>query len=174
MINQFTLRCVLWGSNLPRIVHCAVEDGVTKISALATQGSQEARRDPASIPYPPTLPVEIALRQQPPREICRAYGIDQAEWDRLRFDPIFIDDVKKWLSELQKEGMSFKVKARLQSEELLKTTWQMIHDQTGKVPAAVQADLAKFTIRAAGLDGSKDQGLGGQSGTNLQINLILG
>ena len=132
-----------------------------------------ALRDPATLAYPPTLPVEIALRQHPVRSVCESYGIDQAEWDRLRFDPVFIDDVKYWMDELKKEGMSFKIKARLQSEELLKTTWNMIHDITGTVPPAVKADLAKFTIRAAGLDGSKDQAANAGLANNLQINIVL-
>lgn len=131
-------------------------------------------RDPASLPYPPTLPVEIALRQASVKVICEAYGIDQVEWDRLRHDPLFQQDVKSWVEELKKDGMSFKMKARLQSEELLKTTWKMIHDESGDVPPNVKADLAKFTIRAAGLDGSKDQMAVANATAALQINLVLG
>lgn len=140
----------------------------------AVQGSQEAPRDPSRLPYPPTLPVEIALRQQTPQEVCAAYGIDQVEWDRLRHDPVFVDDLKKWVVELRKEGMSFKIKARLQSEELLKRSWDMTHASYEDVPPSVQADLIKFTIRAAGLDGSKDQAANATAQAALQINLIFG
>jgi hypothetical protein len=143
------------------------------MNALVSQTSQDGRRDPSSIPWPPTLPVEIALRQQSPRAICEAYGIDQLEWDRLRHDPLFVDDVKHWIEELRKDGMSFKAKARLQAEELLQTSWNMIHKDPS-IPHAVKADLIKFTIRAAGLDGSKDQAANAGVSNALQINIVMG
>jgi hypothetical protein len=113
--------------------------------------------DPAQLGWPTMLPVELALREHTPRELCLAYGVGQDDWDRLRADPLFVAEVRRCVAELQKEGMRFKVKARLQSEELLKKSWEMIHDSHETVPPAVKADLIKYTIRAAGLDGSRDQ-----------------
>ncbi len=133
------------------------------------------RHDPASLPYPPTLPVELALRQKSPMEICQAYNITQAQWNQLRFDPIFIADLRSAVENLKKDGMSFRTKAKLQSEELLKTSWYLIHSSNEEVPPQVKADLIKFTIRAAGLDGSKDQAAQAAAVSNqLQINLVLG
>jgi hypothetical protein len=48
------------------------------------------------------------------------------------------------------EGMSFKIKAKLQAEELLKTSWRTIHDQ--HTPPNVKADLIKATMRWAEYD----------------------
>lgn len=141
-------------------------------SRLALGGPQT--RDPASLPYPPTFPVELALRQFPVKDICEAYGIDQQTWNTLRMDPLFVQDLRHWVQELKKEGMSFKIKARLQAEALLTKSWEMIHSPPEVVPAVVKADLLKFTIRAAGLDGSKDQAAAAASAANnLQINLIM-
>lgn len=128
-------------------------------------------RDPAKITYPPTLPVEVALRTVPLPEIKAAYGFSDEEWSALKHNPLFIRDLKDATEALKEEGMSFKTKARLQAEELLTTSWNMIHDKAA--PANVRADLLKFTIRAAGLDGSKDQGKG-DVGTAMQININLG
>lgn len=128
--------------------------------------------DPAALNWPPTLPVELALRQHPPQVICQAYGIDQQAWDILRFDPLFREEVRAATEALRKDGMKFKTKARLQAEELLKTSWALIHAPDEKVPPAVKADLIKFTIRAAGLDGSKDQ-VAATNTNALQINLVL-
>jgi hypothetical protein len=124
--------------------------------------------------YPPTLPVEIALRVDTIPNICKSYGIDRTEWDRIRFDPVFKEDLKRCLEDLKQDGMSFKMKARLQSDALLTTMWNMIHAPGDEVPPAVKADLAKFTIRAAGLDGSKDQAQKQGVGNALQININLG
>jgi len=130
--------------------------------------------NPAEIgAYPATLPVEIALRVDTVPNICKSYGIDRTEWERIRHDPVFVADLKKCLEDMKVEGMSFKMKARLQSDALLTTMWNMIHSPSDEVPPAVKADLAKFTIRAAGLDGSKDQAKNVGVGTALQINIDL-
>ena len=129
--------------------------------------------NPADIGYPPTLPVEIALRVAPLPEICKAYGISKAEFEELRHDPVFVADLKRAVEMVKKDGMSFKLKAQLQADELLKTSWTMIHDRSGDVPPSVKADLLKFTIRAAGLDGSKDPSASGGAGPSLSIQINL-
>ena len=75
--------------------------------------------DPAKLGFPPTLPIEIALRDQSPREICDAYNISKAEWGLIRQNPLFVTAVTQAHEMLQKEGMSFRVKARLQGGQLL-------------------------------------------------------
>lgn len=130
--------------------------------------------DPARLGWPPTLPLEVAMHEIPINELFESYGLDRDDFERLSGNPGFLAQVKHYHEELQKDGMSFKVKAKLQSEALLKKSWDMIHDVSGLVPPNVKADLLKFTIRAAGLDGSKDQVAGGgQIGTALQININL-
>lgn len=129
--------------------------------------------DPSELGYPPTLPIEIALRVAPLADICAAYGISKEDFAVLRHDPVFVADLKRAVELVKKDGMSFKLKAQLQSDELLKTSWKMIHDNSGEVPPSVKADLLKFTIRAAGLDGSKDPSANGQAGPSLSIQINL-
>jgi len=106
--------------------------------------------------YPATLPLELALRIATPKKICEAYGISKPEFETLCRNPTFIEDMKRARELVRREGMSFKLKAMIQSDELLKTSWGMIHNAA--LPATVRADLIKFTVRVAGLDASKDQG----------------
>ena len=113
--------------------------------------------DPALVGWAPALPLELALAQQPVREICAAYGIDKAEYERLRADPSFRQAVVEAMVALQKDGAVFKLKARAQAEALLTTSWALIHRPLDEVPASVKADLIKFTIKAAGLDTSIEQ-----------------
>lgn len=144
---------------------------------LAERSTANIRpENPAEIePYPPTLPLEVALKTAPVKDICAAYDLTREDWERLRANPTFVHEVATWRENLKKDGgLSFKMKARLQAEELLKTSWRMIHDRTGDVAPSVQADLIKFTIRAAGLDGSKDQAAGVGQQNALQININLG
>lgn len=128
--------------------------------------------DPADLGYPPTLPIEVAMRNASVADICAAYGLSKEDWDKLRADPVFVADVAEAVELLKKEGMSFKIKARLQAEELLKTSWKLIHAPADEVPPSVKADLIKFTVRAAGLEADNKASQNNQN--NLQININLG
>jgi hypothetical protein len=136
--------------------------------------------DPATLGWPPSLPFDLALSQQPVREICAAYAIDRFEYDRLRADPAFRRAVAEATETLKEEGASFKLKARAQSEELLKTSWALIHKPLDQVSASVKAQLIMFTVRCAGLDASVEQKARAQATaqasalTALTINLHLG
>lgn len=130
--------------------------------------------DPAKLGYPPTLPLEVALGERTKKELREAYGLSHEEWLALRDNEQFLNAVSGYLEELQKEGMSFKLKARLQAEAMLMQSWKMVHDASGLVPASVKADLIKFTVRCAGLsDEKKDAPGAGGIGTALQINIHL-
>lgn len=106
--------------------------------------------DPARLGYPPTLPIEIAMRTSSTRDVCEAYGILEDEWELIRHDPTFLADLQRAVEMLKEEGMSFRVKAKLQAEELLKTSWRLMHDPN--TPPAVRADLIKSTMRWAQYD----------------------
>ena len=58
-------------------------------------------------------------------------------------DPVFLKKVEHYRSEIQEKGLTFKLKARAQAEELLTTSWMLIHDPA--VSPAVKADLIKST-----------------------------
>lgn len=106
--------------------------------------------DPARLGYPATLPIEIAMRTSSTRAVCEAYGIAEEEWEQIRHDPTFLADLQRAVDMLKEEGMSFRIKAKLQAEELLKTSWRMIHNP--QTPPSVAADLIKSTARWAQYD----------------------
>ena len=142
------------------------------MSALQTI-AYKSPENPAELGWPPAFPIEVALRVAPIKQICEAHGIDRAEWQRLRDDEGFQSVLAGYAKMIREQGASFKLKAQIQSEELLKTSWALIH--AVDTPAAVKADLIKHTIRFAGLDASIDQkNVGGGQQTNFQINLNLG
>lgn len=136
--------------------------------------------DPASLGWPPSLPLELALAQQSVRDICTAYGLTRFDYDRLRTDSAFRRAVAEATDTLKQDGASFKLKARAQSEELLKTSWALIHKPLDEVSASVKAQLIMFTVRCAGLDASVEQKAranaqaSAASLTALTINLHLG
>ena len=130
---------------------------------------EEAMRDPALLGYPPTLPIEVALKTAPLHVLKVEYGFEDEEWAALRYDPNFIADLARAMQVVRQEGMSFKLKARLQAEEILKTSWRLIHDAT--TPASVRSDLIKSTMRWAGYDNKENIAPGGGSSFAIQINL---
>lgn len=129
--------------------------------------------DPAAGAYPLTLPVELALQTGTIAELCASYNITEEQWNILRHRDDFRADVQKYIDLVRQGGLGFKLKAQLQADALLSTSWKMIHDKSDNVPANVKADLMKAVFRMAGYDQPKGpEGGGGQ--TNLQININMG
>ena len=140
-----------------------------ELPELKPPGLLEVRPDnPATVGFPAMLPLEIAMRTATPRAICEAYGITSEEWNEIRINPVFRAEMVKAKEMLTKEGMSFKLKARMQSDELLKTSWRLIHDQM--VPPNVRADLIKATVRWAGYDAPQAAGSDAGNGFSISIN----
>jgi hypothetical protein len=100
---------------------------------------------------------------------CAAYGIDRDQWNKLRANPRFVADITRLDEQVKKEGTTFRLRAQLQSEAYLKTSWRMAHDP--EVPPNVRADLIKATFRAAGYDAKAAEQ---EARTALQINIVLG
>ncbi len=127
--------------------------------------------DPSLLGWPPALPLELALGQSSVKEICDAHGISRDRWDQLRNMPSFRQACEDAVELLKKDGMSFRIKARMMGEALLPTLYKMIHDRD--TADNVKADLAKFVIKAAGLSEEKAE-TNGVVGTALQININMG
>ena len=109
-------------------------------------------QDPALLTWPVSLPLEIALGV-PLDEIRESYDIGDEEWESLKNNDLFRREILKHQEALKEEGYSYKVKAKFHAEKLLHTSWELIHDE--HTPAAVKADLIKFTARVAGYDSPK-------------------
>jgi hypothetical protein len=133
----------------------------------------EKARDmnPAALAWPPTLPIELALKMSTPVELKAHYGFTDDEWDNLRANPVFIAELAAACELVKQDGMSFRLKARMQAEELLNTGWRLIHAPTSEVPAAVKERLMATVYRMAGYD-TKADGVapGGNAGLAIQIN----
>lgn len=135
------------------------------------------QKDPTTIAWPPTLPIELALKTATPQELRLEYGYSEPEWEALRHNPAFLKDLGQACELVRQEGMSFKLKAKMIAEENLKQVWKMVHDSNGDVPPAVKGKLIELTARWAGFD-PKSNGEGGQpgplAGNAFQININLG
>jgi len=102
--------------------------------------------------------------------ILEAYELQMHEFVQINKDPQFISQVNKSRKDLEKEGMSFRIKAQIQAEQYLTNSWDMIHNEG--VDPKVRADLIKSTMRWAGYDAPAVAGVAGAGGGfSVVINL---
>lgn len=135
-----------------------------------------ANKDPTSLVWPPTLPIELALKTASPREIQSEYGFCDEEWEQLRANPVFLKELAGACELVRQEGMSFKLKAKLIAEENLSEVFKLTRDKD--CPHAVRGKLIELTARWAGFDprtnGEDAAGSGALVANSLSIQINLG
>jgi len=104
------------------------------------------------------------------QEIMQRHNIGPNDILTYNQDPVFLKKVEHYRGEIRDKGMTFRLKARAQAEELLTTSWLLIHDPI--VSPAVKADLIKSTVKWAGLE-TKD-GVAADAGGGVSITINLG
>lgn len=139
------------------------EDGYAKLFP------QEPCENPAKKGWTAALLVDVALRVDD-QTLCDTYDLQYHELDEIKNDPSFIVQLAAVQKELEKEGVSFRLKAQMQAEALLQTSWSLIH--SAATPAAVKAGLIKDTVRWAGFDAPPQAGAGGGRG-GFSVNIVL-
>jgi uncharacterized protein YbaA (DUF1428 family) len=103
-------------------------------------------------------------------ELIQRHRITQSDLVDFSKDPVFLKKVEHYRTEVQEKGLTFRMKARAQAEELLVTSWTLIHSPD--INAAVKADLIKQTVKWAGLEPKNDVDMtAGAGGVKITINL---
>lgn len=121
------------------------------------------------------LAFDVALRLEGSGEemdtILSKHGIDALRMSAIAADPVFQKQVATYRADISENGITFRMKARTQAEELLMTSWALIHSE--EVSAAVKADLIKSTVKWAGLEPKGDitSDSGASGGVKITINL---
>jgi hypothetical protein len=128
----------------------------------------EPCENPASKGWTAAFVVDVALGTSDD-VLCDTYELQDHELHAIKSDPGFIVQLASIEKELDKEGVSFRLKARLQAEELLATSWALIHSPA--TPAPVKAGLIKDTVRWAGWDAPPQEVGNGRGGFSVSIVL---
>jgi hypothetical protein len=119
--------------------------------------------------FDPRLAYELALGVSSPSEVFSKYEFDTEAATRMISNPAFIATVKKYKDEIQEGGVSFKLKARIQAEDLLTHSYILATDP--ETPASVRADMIKWTARVADLEPrGNDKASGPAGGFTLNIS----
>lgn len=104
------------------------------------------------------------------QEVMGRHSIDANDLITFKRDPVFLKKVEAYRDEVREKGMTFRLKARAQAEELLTTSYLLIHDPG--VSPSVKADLIKSTVKWAGLEPKNDDNSeGAAGGVRITINL---
>lgn len=104
-------------------------------------------------------------------EITARHNISAGDILAFNADPVFLRKVEHYRSEVREKGLTFRLKARAQAEELLTTSWLLIHDPA--VSPAVKADLIKSTVKWGGLE-PKENSAASSDGGGVKITINLG
>ena len=121
--------------------------------------------------FHPLLPIELALKSSSIETILESYGLTQDQFLDISAQPAFVSAYKDAQEVIKEDGGAFKLKAKMQAEEMLKVSWKLVHDKES--PPSVRADLIKWTARVAGYD-KKETADGINPTQALQININLG
>lgn len=105
-------------------------------------------------------------------EITERHSLTVSDIADFNKDPVFLKKVRHYREEIKEKGVTFRLKARAQAEELLKTSWTLIH--SADVSAAVKADLIKSTVKWGGLEPKNDSAQEGSTGGGVRITINLG
>ena len=102
-------------------------------------------------------------------ELLESNRLKQGDLEEFAHDKNFLRVVEDYREDIRDKGLAFKLKARVQAEELLRTSYIMTQDPD--VPASVKADLIKSTVKWAGYDTPPPvQGATATGGVSVTIN----
>lgn len=125
------------------------------------------KRNPVALPaWDQRLVVDVCLGVDEDA-VLEAHSITAHQLGLLLNDAVFVAAVARLKEELQKDGMSFKLKCRLQAEAMLEENWRLAHDE-GTDPR-VKERLIANTVRWAGYDTPAQAGNSG-TGFSIAIN----
>jgi hypothetical protein len=106
---------------------------------------------------------------EPLTDVMKRHQITASDMLVFNGDPVFLKRVEHYRAEIRDKGLTFRLKARAQAEELLTTSYLLIHDPA--VSPAVKADLIKSTVKWAGLEPKDTVQSDGNGGVKITINL---
>ena len=116
-------------------------------------------------PFSAFLPVELALKTDTPANVFKAYGLTKPQAEKLVKTQAFITAYKQAVEDMQKDGYSIKMKAKMQTEANLGVLYVMGQDtgaaMTDRIKAIdLQARMAKDVLTQDPVQGAASTGSG--------------
>jgi hypothetical protein len=124
----------------------------------------------ADLTFDPRIAYEIALGIATPSEVFTKYGVPLDSARAMIGNEVFLTTLRKYKEEVTASGISFRLKAKIQAEDLLTHSYLMATDP--EVPDSVRADLIKWTAKMAGLEPDAKDKSGAHAG-GFQLNIMF-
>lgn len=118
---------------------------------------------------PPQLVLEVALGTDSVESVCSRYGYDPEQVEYIRNSKHFWKVVREQEAELDKNGLSFKLRAKKVTEDMIGRLW--IQAKTEAVPFAAKLEFMKTAAKLADLEPKATQAI---PGTGFSITFNLG
>lgn len=149
-------------------------DGTTVLDQRQQTRIPDRVRGPLAEAWDPRLPYELALEMAAPEDTFEKYGIDRDAALTMLKNPVFVGKIRAYRDEIVAKGTSFRLKAKVQAEDLLTHSYEMATDP--ETPPSVRADLIKWTAAVAELGPPKeikDGGGGSGTGSGFMLNITF-
>jgi hypothetical protein len=120
-----------------------------------------------------SLALDIARNQVgmklPIKELLERLHVPEEQFRQLSQSELFKKQVKAFVKELEENGVSFQLKAKIQAEEMLKKNWAIVHDPD--TPATVAVKAIENTVRWAGLEAKANATVDVAQGAGFSITI---
>jgi len=116
------------------------------------------------------LALELALGMDDETAVFKRHGYTQEQAITLLSQPAFIAALESTVEEVRTKGLTFRMKARAQAEELLTSSYEMATDPN--CSASVRADLIQWTARMGDLEPPKNKDEG-KTGGGLTLSITF-
>lgn len=108
------------------------------------------------LPWNNKLCLEIALGIDDTETLLKRYDVRPREYEEWCKHPLFMRTIADYQQQARDSGMSFRLRARIQAEDLLSVSYKLAHNPD--TPASVRADLIKWTAKMAELEPKQADG----------------
>lgn len=142
-----------------------------KTSLMAFEEYQARRPSITKSAWDPKLLFDLALEMDDIEDILLRHNLTYEQLGQMYGNAMFRSEVITLRSDLQKEGLTLKLKARMLSEDYLDIMDKMVHDI--HIPAGQRLDVIKQVNKLGDVEPKKDSkdGAGGAGSFNIQINI---
>ena len=106
----------------------------------------------------PRLPLDLSLGEDS-ATLCQRYDITPTQLQSLLLTPAFQKDIDRHRQDILDNGLSFRLKAKIQAEEYLKEIDNLVHDP--EASPAVRLDAIKSVVKWAGYEPKESSTSGG-------------
>ena len=113
---------------------------------------------------------ELATEMEEPGVVFQRYGYDEARAVELMETAHFTDMLARIGKEVRESGLTFKLKARAQAEELLGHSFEIATDPLQ--PTSERVKLIQWTAKMAGLE-PKEKEVAGAGGGGFSLNITF-